>query len=796
MRLFIKIFLFLVFILVAAISAIPFFVNPNDYKDEIASQVEQATGRTLTLEGDIGLSVFPWVALELGPLSLSNAEGFKAKTFAEVNAAEIRIKLMPLFNKQLEMDTVLLDGLSLNLETKKDGTTNWDDLAKSDKTESNKDDEPTVSDDAPALAAISIAGVQLSNTHVSWDDASNGQSVKLSNLNLNTDPLIPGEPTALNVNFDIESAAPAAKAHIDLKTKVMVDMENQQYALSGLTFATQASGKDIPIETADISLSGDINANMVKQLVDISNLELTAKAVNGEQKVDANLSGQVSSNLANQQSQISDLKLTADIVDPALPTGSVNFSLAASLAADMKQQTASISALTVEVLDLLLKGEVSASKLLSEQPNIAGKINVDAFNLKQLANKLAIELPAMADDNTLQLVQVDTEFAATTNSFNAKSLSLTLDQSKLTGQLGVSNFVQPAINFKLALDEIDADRYLPPAAETTTEQAPTEASSADFPLEPLRQLNAKGVLDIGKLKISNTHSENIHIELNAAKGDIKLSPMSANMYNGSYKGNVYLNAADNTLKLAINETLKGVQAGPLLKDLSGDDKISGTANAQVKLTGNGLNVDQIKQTLSGSGNFSFVDGAVKGVNIGESIRKAKAALKGEKLAESNEPVQTDFASLTGSFTAKNGLIDNKDLAAKSPLLRLNGAGKIDLPKEGIDYALKVSVVETSKGQGGKELDDLKGLTIPVKISGTFQNPKPTVDLGSLLKDKAKEEVKAKVKDKLKDKLGGELGGLLGGATESSNTSEEADAPQKEEPKKLEDAVKDKLKGFF
>src|SRR5690554_5413384 len=111
MRIALKLLIALVVIVIAGLMALPFVVDPNDYKDEISSQVEKATGRTLTLQGDIGLSVFPWIALELGPLSLSNAPGFKSDAFAQVEAAEIRIKLMPLLKKQLEMDTIVLDGL-------------------------------------------------------------------------------------------------------------------------------------------------------------------------------------------------------------------------------------------------------------------------------------------------------------------------------------------------------------------------------------------------------------------------------------------------------------------------------------------------------------------------------------------------------------------------------------------------------------------------------------------------------------------------------------------------------------
>lgn len=833
MRTLIKLVFLLVIITIAGLIALPFIIDPNDYKQEISSQVEKATGRTLSLDGDIALSVFPWIALELGPLSLSNAKGFKADNFAQVQAAEIRIKLMPLLKKQLEMDTIILDGLVLNLEKNKQGVTNWQDLSGGSKTStpdktSDTDTSTKTDAGAPALAAISIAGVQLTGANILWSDASKSENYSLENLNLNTDPLVPGEPTAIDLNFDISSSKPQAKAHISLNTKVMVDLEQQQFALSGLQFNTNITSKDLPVSQAEFALNGDITADMLKQLLTIDGLALTTHAEKDQQTIDAKLTAQLSSNLANQQSDLKTVKLVAEIVDPALPGGKTNLELSADISADLKQQTLSLANLIVEAHDLLINGNINVSKLMSDNPAYAGNIDIKPFNLRQLAKQIALELPIMADDSTLELVQINSEFEGSTTNINAKSLNVTLDQSKLSGKLAINDFAKPAINFKLTLDEIDADRYLPPAEEknqasstdSSTKQVaapPAVAAAAgagQLPLETLRQINAKGILDIGKLKISGTHSENIHIELNAANGDIKLKPMSANLYQGQYQGNVSLDARGKTLKLAINENLKGVQAGPLLLDLTGEDKISGVANASAKLSGNGATVEQIKQTLTGNGDFSFTDGALKGINIAESIRQAKAMIPGqEKAAPSDEPLKTDFSSLTGSFKATNGIIKNEDLLAMSPLLRVNGAGNVDLPKNSMDYIVNVSIVGTSAGQGGKELAELKGLTIPVKLTGSLNEPNVSVDLASIFKDQASKELKAKASEKITDKLGDDIGGLVGGllgidkeettseapVEDAASTEQQAAEPEKSPEKQLKDDIdelKDKFKDFF
>lgn len=829
MRTFIKLVIAIIIIAIAAIAALPFIIDPNDYKDEIAAQVEKATGRKLTLQGDIGLSVFPWIALDLGALSLSNASGFKAESFASVQAAKIRIKLMPLLKKQLEMDTIVLDGLLLNLETNEEGVTNWDDLTNNDvATEETVSPatESSTKEPRQGLSAINIAGVKLSNANVLWSDASKDQNFQLRNLNLDTDPLVPGKPTALTTSFDFISTKPDVKAHIKVDTKVIVDLDKQIYALESLKLNTVANSTAMQLQRANLNLNADINANMASEIITINNLVMDLQATGVDQKIDAKLSGLVEANLATQQHRITNLAITGDIENENLPGGKAKLDVNTNIVANLADETFQASDLIVKLADLTMNGRLQAEKILSEDLAFNGNVQIKPFNLRKLANDLKIELPEMADTSTLELVQLSSEISGSKDAINAKDLQLTLDQSQVAGQFGISNFKKPAYTFNLSLDQIDADRYLPPvkeekpaseksANETATPATAAAAGSSDFPLETLRNINAKGSFKIGKLKASGISSENIVITIDAKDGLIKLSPLSAELYQGEYQGNVNLDARGDTLKLAVDENLQGVQAGPLLKDLTGNDRISGTANANVKLNGSGKDIDAIKQSLAGNGAFSFTDGAMKGINIAEAIRQAKAVISGQRATDTAEPVQTDFSSLKGSFTAKEGIVNNKDLELMSPLLRVTGAGDIDIPREVIDYAVRVSVVGTAEGQGGRGLEDLRGLTIPVKITGSFENPRPSVDLASVLKDQATDEIKAKAEEKLKEKLGDGLGGLLGGklgiesksappteaetVTSEQPVSEDQTAEETEEAKpapSAEDLLKERLKKLF
>src|SRR5580658_8878258 len=105
----------IILLIVVGLLAVWALVNPNDYKGRIAAAVKESTGRELHLSGDIKLSVFPWIALELGPATLGNPEGFGEEPFLSFAHASVRVKLLPLLRKRLQVARVDIDGLDVRL---------------------------------------------------------------------------------------------------------------------------------------------------------------------------------------------------------------------------------------------------------------------------------------------------------------------------------------------------------------------------------------------------------------------------------------------------------------------------------------------------------------------------------------------------------------------------------------------------------------------------------------------------------------------------------------------------------
>jgi AsmA protein len=330
-------------------------------------------------------------------------------------------------------------------------------------------------------------------------------------------------------------------------------------------------------------------------------------------------------------------------------------------------------------------------------------------------------------------------------------------------------------DFDASIDKINLDRYIggaeeKPAAQAAAPKEPAKKPAGDTPvdLSALKGINAKGKLQVGALEVHGLKLADVSAQLNAANGRVTVAPHSAKLYEGTMSGEVTVDANRN--HIALKEQLQNVAIGPILRDFAQQDRLEGKGNVALDVTTSGATVNAMKRALAGTAKVNLKDGAVKGINIGEAIRKARSALGGGSQAaaqgETGGKPQTDFTELSASFNIKNGIAHNEDLDAKAPLFRLGGAGDINIPDNSLNYVAKASIVATSQGQGGKERDRLAGLTVPVRLSGTFDDLKYEVDVRGMASQAAKSEVGEKLKDKLEERLKDDnikdkLKGLLG-----------------------------------
>jgi AsmA protein len=328
------------------------------------------------------------------------------------------------------------------------------------------------------------------------------------------------------------------------------------------------------------------------------------------------------------------------------------------------------------------------------------------------------------------------------------------DDTTIKAKLGMTGFAAPHYRFDADVDTIDVDRYLVAQPDAKPSPSPGPKVAVDVPVDlgALEGLRADGQLSVGSLRLMGLRLAELKAKVRAAGGRAEVAPHSAKLYEGTLQGALTLAAAGN--RIALKETLQGVAIGPLVKDLMERDALEGRGNVVVDITAAGPTVNALKKALAGTARVELKDGAVKGINLTEVLRKTRAAFgsKSAQQAATDTAQRTDFSAMNASFAIKNGVAHNDDLDVRAPLVRVGGAGDIDIGNSQLNYVAKASVVATSKGQDGADLDHLSGLTIPVKLTGPFDAPKYEIDYRALAGDAAKAKVKEKAKEKVERKL--------------------------------------------
>lgn len=731
----------LVLIVGVGVAALVYLVDWNDFKDTIQNQVKKQTGRDLQITGDLSPSVFPWAGISIGEISLANADGFGDIPFASIDSADVKVKLLPLIKREINVRTVELEGLQLDLQREADGTTNWDDLLNSTTTTTttvNDGDAKTqvtteVEGSSATIAALSVGGIEVLDANVSWRDATTGTDAALSGFNLRTDSIELEKPFTLNVDFSVASNSMDLTADVKGSGEMMIDLDSQIYTVKDFTLTTDATGGGLPGGKLVATLGAEVTAMLEEQKVDVSSLTLAALGLE--------LTGSL--NVENLDTE------------PAI-TG--------QFASNEFSPREMFSTLGIEV-----------------------PVTADESVLNKASLKLALAAtPNSAALNDLSIVLDDTSF---TGEASVPSLAGAI----------------PPVRFDFAVDAIDLDRYLPPVSDTAEGEAPADAPAGEgsdgdvpieLPAEMMKQLDIDGTFRVGSVKISNLTTSNIVVPVKASGGKLALQDMQAQLYEGQFNGTTSIDVAGDTPRYGVQMTLDGIMAEPLLGDLLQKDSfLSGGGEVAADITTSGNTVNAIMAGLNGQFNTAFTDGSINGINIGYQIRRAKAALSGQTLPEEEGAVKTDFSSLAVSGTFKDGVMSSDDLDMRSPLLRLGGEGTVDLPGEAVDYTMTTLITGTAQGQGGADLASLKGVKLDIPIRGTFDEL--AANFAGVILSGMKDNITGNLKNQAKA-LADEKAAELKAQADELKAAKEEELKEKAEELKSQavDEAKDKLKGLF
>ena len=760
-----KIIFFIFLFIIIALLALVMTFDANNYKPQIIEQVENATERSFSIDGEIELSVFPWIGLKIEDTWLGNEQGFSAEKFAAIKQLDVKVNVLPLLKKEVEINTIRLHGLNVSLEVAKNKTNNWSSLsqpkdAAADKESVKEVAEDSKSDAAPGdnaspLQSLKVEGFEFVDAVIIYDDRSSGTKATVSELNLQTSAITFDEAIDVSFSAHIENNAPQVDTRLNIETQLIINKELSVFNLNNLVMTVFTKANEFIKQDEEVVLKSSIDVLMEKQLLTIKQLQLDALGT---------------TTLAN-----------------------------------------------IVISDFL------------KAPLIKGDIEVRTFNARDVAQRAGMLLPEMAKSDALNRVGLKATIKQQGELAEINDLRVSLDESTLSGWLHVTNISKQRLRYDLAFDQLNINHYLPPVVEPIDSESEVAAGSGgaaqgvaatattgdekiELPIAMLRQLDVKGDFRIAELKAEEYDIKQFLMTMNAAKGVINIKPLSMQVLQGDLAAALGMNVTKEMPAYTINFDASQLQVGPVanpfLKGVMGDKPLTmeGAADFTMAIKTSGDSVNQLKKSSLGNIVLDMKQTEVNGFDPEFYMRSSIASYLDESgfglsktIMGSYTPREvTVFDTIHSSIKVANGVADTQDFLMDSKRVQVGAQGYANIVNNTLDVTSWVKLAR-SKTAIEKVLDS----PIYVRAHGPFAALQFELDKGRLKEsttDVLKNEAKAKLdaeKQKLKAKADAEKQRLKAKADEEKRRAEEkAKQELKEKTDEYEDKLKDKLKGLF
>ncbi|WP_241074464.1 AsmA family protein [Achromobacter insuavis] len=826
-----RILIGLVVLVVVAVVGLAIFLltfDPNAYKYKLEELVQERYHRTLTIDGEIELSLFPRIGLSVQGVSLSEVNS--TETFASIESTRLAVAVWPLLSNSFVVDHVAISGFKARVVRNKDGQFNFSNLVGG-----TAPVVATPANPAEALAGaaqtaaqaltsgtlppsrnnmqIDIAGLDLKDGEVLLQDEMSGMAVAVTKINANTGRVTFNQPFDVRLTARLEGGNPRIDANLTGQALLTLDPSAKRYAAQKLDL--RMDGKLPGAEAKSLAMRGNLAFNGQKSALDVAGLEVVfqgdvtdpaARATN----VDASVAmPKLSIDPHKSQLQIEKLAVRAKggvadgpfefAVDaPALnisPTQATGEALTGRVRISGLDASFGLNGISGNATELDIKEAKldSTSKkgdrvvkltfasplslnLLQRQGGLSGlrgDVNITDPGLP----KGSLQIPVIGSLN-VDLLK-DTASSKINAVLEGGKFDLSADIAKLSDA--------PQVNFALAVDTLDLDKLVPPAVAAAAPAKPpadgkkdenkpvppAPAAPADdsINLSALVGPSVNGTLKVGKLVVRGLKADDVAAAVKLDRGKLDISSLTAGLYGGKLAGALSVDAAQGN-QLATKMSLAGISIEPLLMDLAQRNVLSGTGSLALDLKTAGANAYAMKSGLGGTLQVRLRDGAVKGINLTQTLRELKAALKPEAQDETvpaDTSKQTAFSEMDADLAFTKGVASVKRLNVVSPLLRVTQGepATIDFVKSELDLVARARVVNPAADPEGKELIDLKDVTIPVHVRGPFEKPTYTL----LWKDAIAGILKRSLENKLREAVTGKgkggaavdkaLKGLLG-----------------------------------
>ncbi len=839
-----RILVSIVVVLLVAVVGIAIFLltfDPNAYKNKLEEIVYNRYQRTLSIKGDIELSLFPRIGLSVQGVSLSDRDS--TDTFASLDSARFAVAIWPLMFDRLVVDHVAVTGFKAWLIRDEEGEYNFRDLierrpvmpatlateeagsaALQDEQEAKATDVqlvqppaaparqmPAVLGDRSAAGTdfqIDIAGLDLKNGEIHLFDRVTGSVARVTQLNINTGRMTFDQAFDVALTGKLIGDFPVADANIEGQAVVKFNPDQQTYSAQKINVLV--NGSLGALEAKSASLRGNLAYSAYSEMFSASNVEFLVQGELGGDTPIKNLETslivpQLKIDRSQAELQVEKLAYRAkgnlpdESFDIAFDAPSLSISPEAAkgepvsgtvkLRGDNKTLGVALGlsgiggdARKLTLRELKIDGGLKQGDRFV-QLKMTSPAHWDRFEdkgaLSAMKGDVRIEADALPG-GSFEIPFIGSMQADLVKDELVSEINAVVSSSKLDFRVKATQLSDPKVAFDLAADRLDFNTIFPPVGAPAA--APAAAGDGGKPAEPapkpaadqgkpkpaatldlgfLDSVDLIGNIAIGEVKVRELEAKQFAAALRAVDGKLMITGLKADLYEGKLDGKI---TATSKNALQADMSLNNVAVGPLLQGWAQESRLSGLGTVKIKVNAEGSTLPALKAGLMGTVQARLRDGAIRGIDVGQTLREVRAVVRNmfsgqlpEVATEFDMGRRTDFTSFNAEVEFNHGQGTVKNLSLIAPLLRISQGtpASLDIVNNQLDLMINVRVANTLTGQDGKELADLRNVAIPIRISGPFN------ELGYQVqwKEITNKAIKDAVQDGLLDLLSNKAGNL-------------------------------------
>lgn len=730
------VFLGLLLIIVALGFALTHLFDPNDYKDEIRQLARDKANLELTLKGDIGWSLFPWLGLELTDATLASASS-PDKPFADLRLLGLSVRVLPLLRKEVQMSDIRIDGLNLNLQRDEKGRSNWEDVGRPAKT---AEQAGTATGDAPAPTSerapdnavtsspqplkLDIDSLIVNSARIDYHDLQKGQQFSAESIQLTTGAIRESANIPVKLSAFFGTNQPVLRARSELQGELRFDRALKRYQLEDAKLSGEISGEPFDGQTLTYSAQGQLLVDLAAQVAEWNGLKLSG----------------------NQLRALGELKI----------------------------------------------------RDLDKEPKLSGGLSIAPLNLREFLATIGQKLPPLTDETTLSQFELVTRLSGSDNSLSFDELKLKLDDSNFTGQIAIADFAKQALRVQLQGDQLNLDRYMPAQTQASKDagsarkaeveesvasagqsgstplpDAPTQQAWSNeqvLPLELLRTLDLQLALSLAQLTVDKQAIDSFKLRAKSSAGLLTLEEARGNLGGGNFEATASIDVRPAIPLLKVQKNLTRIAVEPFLKKPEQPSPLKGLLDFKANLSTSGNSQKAWIDGLNGTASFALKDGVLVDANLEQQLCRGIATLNRKALSSDPRGKDTPFETLQGNLTVTNGVAHNPDLKASIPGLAVTGNGDLDLRVLSLDYRAGITLIGDQREMPDPACqvnERYVGIEWPLRCRGPLEMGGKACRLdqdgmGKVAAKLAGNKLNEKIEEKLGDKVSPELKDALKG----------------------------------